>query len=159
MWHHHDFHISVMFVPPLEYDNKERPKWTSNAFLGKLLNRSRKFWYQVKSIDVLRVIHGLDFAYSPRGAHPSPLKMQDVRIKNLSNRLRPSIKLCHLLVRYWTFMHATINHHGIDPLPWDQLLLTGSTPPHHHGVPLKNLCWAWAIGLIILYVWVAKMDK
>ena len=54
----------------------ERPKWTIPTFLRKRLNRSGRFWYQIKSMDVLRVICGLDFAYSPRGPRPSPLKRE-----------------------------------------------------------------------------------
>ena len=38
----------------------------------------------------------LDFSFSPRGACPSPLKVKNVRVRILSNRVRSGIKLRHL---------------------------------------------------------------
>ena len=38
------------------------------------VNRSGRSWYQIQSMNVLRVFYGLDFAYSPRGPRPRPLK-------------------------------------------------------------------------------------
>ena len=50
----------------------ERPKWACHTFLEKWLNRFGNFWYQIESMNVLRVNYGLDFAFSPRGPCPSP---------------------------------------------------------------------------------------
>ena len=44
---------------------------TTDAFLGKRLNRFSKFWYQVKAVDPVHVNTISDFAYSPRVASPS----------------------------------------------------------------------------------------
>ena len=72
----------------LKYKN-ERPKWTCNAVLRKRLNRSGNFWFQIESMNVLRVNYGLDFAFSPRGPCSRPFLMQKFIAR----------KHCHLAVK------------------------------------------------------------
>ena len=96
-----------------------------------------------------------------RGAYPSLLNMENGRVRILSNRWCPRIKLCHLR----NFMHDTMNNQGIDPPPYPP---TGSTPPHginlpttglipQHGIdppitgPLLNLVWNTGYKLVFLY--------
>ena len=55
--------------------------------MGKWLNRSGNFWYQIESMNVLRVNYGLDFAISPRGPCPSCKGLGKIVAK----------KCCHLL--------------------------------------------------------------
>ena len=66
----------------LKYNKNGEPKWTCHAFLGKWLNRSGKFWYQIESMDFLPVIYGLDFAYSPRDSCPSKKSCQKLLQKS-----------------------------------------------------------------------------
>ena len=55
----------------LRYNKNERPKRTCHSFLKKWLNTIENSWCQIQSMNVLRVIYGLDFAYSPRGLCPN----------------------------------------------------------------------------------------
>ena len=66
-----------MTMENLKYNKNERPKWTCNAVLRKRLNRSGNFWFQIESMNVLRVNYGLDFAFSPRGPCPRPFLLQE----------------------------------------------------------------------------------
>ena len=69
----------------------ERPKWTCHTFLGKRLNRSVRFLHQNMCMVVIRVVYGLDFAFSPRVSCPSWKSSKKVVAK----------KCCHLAAEFW----------------------------------------------------------
>ena len=81
------FHLYIIY---------ERPKWTCHTFLEKWLNRFGNFWYQIESMNVLRVNYGLDFAFSPRGPCPRPFLSQKF----------VAWRWCHLAVKKGNWMYA-----------------------------------------------------
>ena len=74
----------------------EWPKWLGPRFLRKWLNRFQISLAQKQIRNCLQDYMFLDFSFSPRGACPSPLKVKNVRVRILSNRVRSGIKLRHL---------------------------------------------------------------